>query len=199
MDPFTAHDLNRIFRCDLLGILLLWTAAASFLICVFTRIRKEIKRKIKIVGIVSIIIYVILCSCCMYIYVIMSNCHVEFEIPSHYEVSVSVCGPETLRITNNGSEDIVIPSEYKIEAYIVSTWFDMKSSEYSSMDRDRWFSDGLMYGLLSPGESMEISYDLSPYGELRPGHYRFALRDVDLNCIYAEFDITDTGEFVWPE
>lgn len=198
MDPFTAHELSRIFGCDLFGIFL-WTAAASFLICVFTRIRKEIKRKIKIVGIVSIIIFLIACFCSMYTYVILSNYHVEFELPSHYEVSVRVCGPETLRITNNGSEDIVIPSEHKIEAYIVSTWFDMKSSEYDSKDRDRWFSDGVVYGRLAPGESREITYDLSPYGGLRPGHYRFALRDDEYNCMYAEFDITETGEFIWPE
>ncbi len=74
MDAYTAHDLNRIFGCDLFGIFL-WVAAASFFICVFTGIRKEIKRKIKvkIFGIVSIIIFAVDCFCSMYTYVIASN------------------------------------------------------------------------------------------------------------------------------
>ncbi len=141
MDAYTAHDLNRIFGCDLFGIFL-WVAAASFLICVFTGIRKEIKRKIKIVGIVSIIIFAVDCFC---------------------------------------------------------SWFDLKSSDYDRKDDDKSYSDHYAHGRLTPGECIEISYELSPYGELRPGHYRFALRDDEYNCIYAEFDITDTGEFVWPE
>lgn len=198
MDAYTAHDLNRIFGCDLFGIFL-WVAAASFLICVFTGIRKEIKRKIKIVGIVSIIIFAVDCFCSMYTYVIASNYHVEFELPSHYEVTAVVCGPDTLRITNVGGEDVYITSQYKLEGYIVSTWFDLKSSDYDRKDDDKWYSDHYAHGRLTPGECIEISYDLSPYGELRPGHYRFALRDDEYNCIYAEFDITDTGEFVWPE
>ena len=192
MDPETALFWNHIFGSDYWGFLLL----IGIVLLILPRVIKLTARPRKIcrrAGAGMMLLFFLACIMCMYTYIESSQGFIEDEFACRNNVSVMVVEPYTIRFTNNGEENAVISNRYKIERLIERSWYDIDPE-----------SSGLQAAPfeeleLAPGESVDLTFDISCYGELAPRHYRYAVEGSSYSYYFAEFDITEDGEFIWPE
>ena len=101
--------------------------------------------------------------------IMVSNCSVEF--------------------TNNSDKVWCFGEYYQLEVMKDSKWYYAPSSEPVSVHD--------LGHELQPGQSTTLTYDLTPYGELKPANYRLACGDIGdgSNYCYAYFTIEIDGAF----
>lgn len=67
-------------------------------------------------------------------------------------------------LTNNGTEEEAVGKYFSVQAEISGEWYDIPTATQLA------FED--IACLIEPGDSFEITYDITPYGELPAGKYR---------------------------
>lgn len=193
MDPEVVLFFNHIFGNVFWGLLLL-IGIALLVFPLIGKVNARTKKICRIAGVSSIALFVIVCVLCAVTYIVFSVGYAEDEFDSQNDVSAVIVEPYTIRFTNNGEDNATITNRYKIEYLIKNnSWYnvdtdpsDVLEASYESFE-------------LAPGESIDLTFDISCYGELKPHHYRYAIEETYSYYYFVEFDITEDGEFIWPE
>lgn len=109
-------------------------------------------------------------------------------------ITARVVDQLAVEFTNQGDKTWIFGEYYNIQVLLDGTWYYCNTI------------DGvLVHDLaheLQPGQSTTLYYSLAPYGTLLSGHFRICCgyggEGDHSNICYAEFDVTDTGELIWP-
>ena len=192
MDPETALFWNHIFG-NALWVVLLLIGAVLLIISLIKTMNVRTKKICRMAGVSSIILFAFAVFMSMYTYAEVSVRYADDEYPACNDVSATVVGPYTIRFTNNGDETVMISDRYKIEYLSGRAWYnvDVGSPELRTASFAPYELD--------PGESVDLTFDISCYGDLKPRHYRYAVEESYMFYYYAEFDITEYDRFIWPE
>lgn len=161
-------------------------------VCIFIfRNKRKVRNTMLVVTIVLAVIWAGINLMCMYTYIEIGSQIVEDEFPGKHDITVEMVDGDSIRFTNNENEPYELNEFYKLERQIERNWF------YVSTEDDVEISD-LTHDLLL-GQSIILDYDTSAYGELEPGHYRFACQDDENKwCYYyVEFDVLENGDYSW--
>lgn len=192
MEIETALFWNHIFAgvywafCLVIGIVL-------FVLPRVIKLNSRPRNICKVAGVVMILLFFFARFMCIYTYIEAGSRQVDDECAVTNDVSVMIVAPGTIRFTNNGEEAATVTNSYKLEYLVERCWYnfdpgyaDVKPAPFDPVE-------------LAPGESVDLTFDISCYGDLKPRHYRYAVNESGIRYYYAEFDITDNGDFIWPE
>ena len=199
MDIYTAVHLNHIFGS--VYVLILPVLGIVIILCgIFTRVESK-KKMLIAAGVLSFVIFGIDLYGCMGTYAVGDQYLAKHETQVTNGVTAEVSDRYTVRVTNTGDEPVMLKERhrYKIECYIEGGWYNITSSDHDELSAEWWYLSHVPEQELQPGECVDIDYRIDMYGELRPGHYRYVIEQDLGYCCFAVFDITENGEFIWPE
>ena len=97
----------------------------------------------------------------------------------------------TVKIKNLSDKNFIFGEYYSVQVLEDGAWYYVPTvSDYAVHD---------LAHELEPGASLAMTYSLSPYGKLYPGHYRVACCDggSKKNIYYAEFNVMADGQYQW--
>lgn len=190
MDAYTAIVVNRIFGNALWSIFLIFGLGA-IVYGARDMYSKKINNRIINTGLASIGIFLIVTFVNVWAYAASGDLYVTYEYEIEADISSQVISDHTVRYTNNEETEITINKWYKVEYYVNGHWYNLRPECDRKLDRGRWLNAA--YLTLEPGEESDAWYNISTYGELRPGHYRLASSEDQIHCVYTEFDIDSDG------
>ena len=95
-----------------------------------------------------------------------------------------------VEITNEGDSEYMYGRFYQLEVQKNGKWCYARAIELFV-----WTAEGI---ILPAGGSKTEQYDLSHYGNLKPGEYRLAVGAQNA-CIYAYFTVNADGSFSYPD
>ncbi|MBR6987696.1 MAG: hypothetical protein IKH82_06475 [Clostridiales bacterium] len=94
-----------------------------------------------------------------------------------------------VKFTNMSDEPWKFGEHYKLQVLIGNEWYYVPSEDYIVHE---------ILHEISPGAEYEMTYDLSPFGELTAGDYRISCGGTSFteNVYYANFTVTADGIFI---
>ena len=103
------------------------------------------------------------------------------------DISVKGSGNITVEFTNNGNEIWCFGEYYRLEVQKEGIWCYVPSNEPVAVHD--------LGHELQPGQTDSLTYDLKPYGKIRPGDYRLAVGGIgdNTNFYYVYFTVTEDG------
>lgn len=207
MDIRTALFWNHIFGSPVWALLMM-IGLSAIIVGIVLRKHKKVRNVLLISGFLSVVLFVLSCVGSIYTYVEISRYRpedeyettkpIESKIIDHVylgypDEEINYC---TVRYTNNTDEEINFGGRYKLEIEIDGRWFDVEPEDAPVTD-PMWVETDVF--ILQPGETSEIEFNLTPYADLEPARYRFVISDDGHFCCYSEFELTESGDYLWAE
>lgn len=207
MDVCTAIFWNHIFGSTVWALLMM-AGLGAIVVGIILRKHKKVRNALLISGFLSVVLFVISCVGSIFTYVQISRYRPEHEYETAKPIDSKILDhvylgyPDeeveycTVRYTNNTDEEINFGGRYKLEIEIDGRWFDVEPKDAPAVD-PMWVEMDVF--ILESGETADVEFDLTPYEDLEPARYRFVISDDGHFCCYSEFELAETGDYLWAE